>query len=81
MERKIRAIGNSQGVILPKEYLEALGLEVGSRIEATLDQEQKAIILFRPQGAIRPRGITENFARRVRRFIDRNRATLEALAK
>ena len=81
MERKICAIGNSQGVILPKEYLEALGLEVGSRIEATLDQEQRAIILFRPPGTIRPRGITENFARRVKRFIDRNRATLEALAK
>lgn len=81
MERKICSIGNSQGVTLPKEYLETLGLKVGSQVEAVLDREQRAIILFRPHGGVRPRGVTEDFARRVQRFIDRNRATLEALAK
>lgn len=82
MERKICAIGNSKGVTLPKEYLEALGLEVGSRVEAAFDRDREAIILSRPRHRrIQPQGVTEDFAWRVQRFIDRNRATLEALAK
>ena len=81
MERKICAIGNSQGVTLPKEYLETLGLKVGSRVEALLDREHEVIILSRPRDGIRLKGISEDFAQRVKRFIDRNRDTLEALAK
>lgn len=68
--------------MLPKEYLETLGLQIGSQVEAALDEEQEAIILFRPRrGTEPPQKITADFARRVRRFIDRNRATLDALAK
>jgi len=81
MKRKICTIGNSQGVTLPKEYLDALGLQVGSRVDAALDKEKGAIILFRPHRAVPSRGVTEDFAQRVKRFIDRNRATLEALAR
>jgi putative addiction module antidote len=82
MERKICAIGNSRGVTLPKEYLEALGLQVGSRIEAVFDKDQEAIILSRPRPRrVQPQGVTEDFAWRIKRFINRNRATLEALAK
>ena len=81
MERKICTIGNSQGVTLPKEYIEALGLEVGSRIEVALDIEQEALILFRPRTGKRAQNVSEEFAQRVKRFIDRNRETLEALAR
>jgi antitoxin component of MazEF toxin-antitoxin module len=82
MERKICAIGNSRGVTLPKEYLDALGLEVGSRVEAVFDGEREAIVLSRPHHRrVQLRGVSEDFARRVKRFIDRNRVTLEALAK
>jgi antitoxin component of MazEF toxin-antitoxin module len=81
MERKICTIGNSQGVTLPKAYIEALGLEIGSQIEIILDTEQEALILCRPKSGQHPQNVSEEFAQRVKRFIDRNRATLEALAR
>jgi antitoxin component of MazEF toxin-antitoxin module len=82
MERKICTIGNSQGVTLPKEYLDALGLQAGSRVEAAFDRDREVIILSRPHHRrVQPEGVTEDFAWRVKRFIDRNRTTLEALAK
>ncbi len=81
MERKICTIGNSQGVTLPKEYIEALGLEVGSRIEVALDTEQEVLVLSRPRTGKRAQNVSEEFAQRVKRFIDRNRETLEALAR
>jgi antitoxin component of MazEF toxin-antitoxin module len=34
---KIRKIGNSQGIIFPTEFLEALNLKSGSEIELTID--------------------------------------------
>jgi antitoxin MazE len=45
----IRRIGNSQGVLLPKPLLEQAGLEA----EAELSVEDDAIILRRPQRAVR----------------------------
>ena len=32
MKRKVTAMGNSQGVLIPKEYLECLGLKKGSEV-------------------------------------------------
>ena len=81
MQRKICIIGNSQGVTIPKAYIEALGLQVGASIEVTLDAEQEALVLSRPQSGPKPQNVSEEFAQRVKRFIDRNRATLEALAR
>ena len=81
MKRKICTIGNSQGIILPKEYLQTLGLSTGSYVEAVLDTEQKAIVLFGVREDAPPPGVSADFASRVKQFIDRNRKTLEALAK
>ena len=75
MERKICTIGNSQGVILPRVYIEALGLEIGSQIEVILDTDQEALILCRPKSGQYRENVLEEFAQRVKRSIDRNRAT------
>ena len=36
MEKPIRRIGNSQGVILPKMILDAVGLGIGDLLRATV---------------------------------------------
>ena len=81
MERKIFTIGNSQGVTLPKVYIEALGLEIGSQIEVILDTEQEALILCRPKSGQHPHNVLEEFPQRVKRSIDRNRATKSELRR
>lgn len=43
---KLRKIGNSQGLILPSEILEELGLTQGSEIELSI--EENAIVIIPP---------------------------------
>jgi putative addiction module antidote len=46
MKRKVTAMGNSQGVLIPKEYLERLGLKKGSEVEVQVDEEKGQILIF-----------------------------------
>lgn len=41
---KIRKVGNSSGIILPKELLEKFGLEPGSELELQIESESFFII-------------------------------------
>ncbi|KHO48159.1 MAG: Transcription regulator AbrB/SpoV, predicted [archaeon GW2011_AR5] len=45
MKAKIRQIGNSYGVILPKDFLDALGLKDGDEIDIDLKQKQIELVL------------------------------------
>ena len=40
MKAKIRKIGNSYGIILPKDVLELLGLKDGDEIDVSTKQKQ-----------------------------------------
>ncbi|MBC8129788.1 MAG: AbrB/MazE/SpoVT family DNA-binding domain-containing protein [Rhizobiaceae bacterium] len=39
MKTVVRKIGNSEGVILPKEMLETLGLSAGDRLEVLMNND------------------------------------------
>lgn len=78
MVRKIFRAGNSMVVSLPKEILEALGLEEGSEVTVTEDR-RRARIVITPRSVKLP-GVDEEFVAQVSDFIERYRPALEALA-
>ncbi|MEW4131896.1 AbrB/MazE/SpoVT family DNA-binding domain-containing protein [Bacillus thuringiensis] len=45
MERKLRKIGNSMGLLLPKEMLTNMELKEGDEVEISYNIEKKEIIL------------------------------------
>jgi len=45
MERKLRKIGNSVGLLLPKDVLEDMKLKEGDCVEIRYDEDRKEIIL------------------------------------
>ena len=79
MVRKIFRAGNSMVVSLPKETLEALGLDEGSEVVVTEDRKRRRIVIT-PRAVDLP-GIDEEFAAQVSDFIERYRSALEALAE
>jgi putative addiction module antidote len=78
MVRKIFRTGNSIVVSLPREMLEAVGLEEGSEVVISADRKRRRIVVT-PK-AIDLSGIDEEFAGQVAEFIERYRPALEALA-
>lgn len=79
MVRKITAVGNSYAITLPRDYLSALGLEAGAKVEVEVDPLRRAIII-RPEGMM-PTFIDPEFGERVERFLKEHRGILEALAR
>ncbi|NJN53309.1 MAG: AbrB/MazE/SpoVT family DNA-binding domain-containing protein [Anaerolineae bacterium] len=79
MVRKIFKTGNSLVVSLPKESIELIGLQEGSEISLTVDENHGRIVIepARPQLA----GIDAEFAQQLNDFIEQYRPALEALAK
>ncbi|MCD6477877.1 MAG: AbrB/MazE/SpoVT family DNA-binding domain-containing protein [Candidatus Aenigmarchaeota archaeon] len=57
---KIQQIGNSLGVVIPKNALELLGAEKGDDILIYVSEDNQAITLFRPK-SLSPKG--ENWER------------------
>jgi putative addiction module antidote len=45
MKTKIRQLGNSLGIILPKDFLDALGLKDGDEIDIELKQKHIELVL------------------------------------
>ncbi len=73
MNVTIRKIGNSEGIIIPKEVLERLGLKAGDQMEMHLGN-----------GELQLKAIEEDFARQVEhaeKFMDRYKVALKKLAE
>jgi putative addiction module antidote len=81
MKRKVTAMGNSQGVLIPKEYLERLGLKKGSEVEVQVDEEKGQILIFSISKEVKKSGITPEFAQEVRDFIEEYKPALKKLSK
>lgn len=47
MKLKLRPIGNSLGIIIPKDFLKTLGLKEGDEIELTVEGEKIKLVLER----------------------------------
>ena len=80
MSRKIFKTGNRVVVSLPKEMLEALKIQDGSKVDVLLDQPNRQIII-RPIEGLPIAGIDTDFARQISEFIEKYRPALEKLAK
>ncbi len=76
MTQKVLRVGSSAAVTIPKKSLEELGLKIGDRITIDLDKKNK-IVSFRPL----QKGVDKEVLQWTKKFIDRYRPALEALAK
>jgi len=52
---KIQQVGNSLGVVIPKNALKSLGIEKGDDILVYVSEDNQAITLFRPK-SLSPKG-------------------------
>jgi putative addiction module antidote len=78
MVRKVFRAGNSVVVSLPKDVLEAVGLDEGSEVVISGDRKRRRIVIT-PKAVDLP-GVDEEFATQVSDFIEKYRPALEALA-
>jgi putative addiction module antidote len=79
MVRKVFKAGNSLVVSLPRESIQALGLQEGSEVSVEAHPEQKEIIIKLAESPLVD--IDEAFAQQVADFIEAYKPALEALAK
>jgi len=75
MIQKVLKVGSSAAVTIPKRSLEELGLKIGDRVMLSVNQEQKRIIV---EPSISVDAETIAWARR---FVEKYRPALEALAR
>ena len=81
MQRKIFRSGNSMVISLPKDYLELLGLGDGAEVSVVVDEKENSIVISPIPTQLSAAGVDEDFTRLVKKFIERYRPALEALAK
>jgi putative addiction module antidote len=81
MVRKICHIGNSQGILIPKEMLKKLNLATGSQVEVKLDEDAEKIIIEPAKAKTAYKIIEPEFAVQVKDFIQQYKPALKALAK
>lgn len=79
MIRRLFKTGNSIVVALPKEALDALGLQEGAEVSVEVDRD-RGHLLVAPAGETTG-GVDTVFARQVAEFIEGYRPALEALAR
>lgn len=73
MKTTIRKIGNSEGIIIPKEILERMGLRAGDNIDLS---EEAGKLVLKP--------LDDDFNRQLEhaeRFMDRYKVALKKLAQ
>ena len=75
--QKIQKIGNSAGILLPKEWLKQMGLKPGAKVHLEISETR---IVIHPPGARLQVKVDEKFAREVDLFLDRNKELLKRLS-
>mgnify|MGYP001595545894 CR=1 FL=1 len=75
--RKIQRVGNSSGILLPKEWLDQMGLKPGAVVHLQISGSKITIL---PSTRHREVKVDSKFARQVDDFLERNKALLERLS-
>lgn len=75
MVQKVLKVGSSAAVIIPKKSLQELGLKIGDQVRVEIDKKKK-IFVMRPMVTI-----DKELMDWTKKFIERYRPALEALAK
>lgn len=78
MTQKVLKVGSSAAVTIPKKSLEELGLKIGDQISVEIDKVKK-IVSIKPAGKLSKEG--KKILDWTKKFIERYRPALEALAK
>ncbi len=77
MTQTIINIGNSQGIILPKEILKSSQLKVGDKV---IVEEKENKVTISPVRKLSAKGVDARFMKMVDEFIEDHKDVLEALA-
>ena len=80
MEQSIVQIGNSVGLIIPKEVKEKLGLKKGSKVVVEVSRDSKSMVISRV-GTARGATITPEFLEWLSAFNKEYGPALDELAK
>lgn len=75
MTQKVLKVGSSAAVTIPKKSLEELGLKPGDTVRVEIDKKRRAVII-EPAAKI-----DQELIDWTKRFIEKYRPALEALAK
>lgn len=75
MTQKVLKVGSSAAVTIPKKSLEELGLKPGDTVRVEIDKKRRAVII-EPAAKI-----DQELVDWTKRFIEKYRPALEALAK
>ena len=75
MAQKVLQVGSSAGVIIPKKTLGELGLRIGDQVNVEVDIKQKKVFI-EPVS----KTVDKELLNWTRKFIDKYRPALEALA-
>jgi len=80
MEQSVIQIGNSVGVVIPKEVKKKLGLKKGSKVIVGVTQDNKGMVISKPEGA-KSSSITPEFLEWLDAFNKEYGPALQELAK
>lgn len=75
MTQKVLKVGSSAAVTIPKKSLQDLGLDIGSQVSVEIDRQRK-VVMVKPIW-----GVDKELIDWTKKFIERYRPALEALAK
>lgn len=81
MQRKICAVGNSRGVLIPVDVLSKLNLSTGSEVEVRLDESKGRIVIEPVKKVKYPKGVDREFVSQVNDFIKKYQPALKELAR
>lgn len=81
MQRKICAVGNSRGVLIPVDVLSKLNLSTGSEVEVRLDESKRRIVIEPVKKVKHPKGVDREFVSQVNDFIKKYQPALKELAR
>lgn len=75
MTQKVLKVGSSAAVTIPKKSLEELRLKIGDTVRVEIDRKRQAVIIEPMEK------IDKELLEWTKKFIDKYRSALEALAK
>lgn len=79
MDLRVVQIGNSGGILIPRETRRELGIRIGEKVSAQL--KGKKLVISNPSAKKRISGVDEKFAKIVDEFMDEHEDVLRKLAK
>jgi putative addiction module antidote len=81
MKKRIIKIGNSAGVILPKEVREEAGLKLGDNVAIAYSSQEEGVVIGKQENKKNNSPITPEFHDWLKRFNKRHKKALSELAK